>query len=86
MDMKFTLKPNGEVVLEWEKNGEKKKAELTYGITEVNINNIKRFSSTEVTLKLSVNEVDVQYATKQLNRGDCMSGELPKIIVKETEK
>lgn len=86
MNVKFTLKPNGEVFLEWEKNGEKKKAELTYGVTEVNINNIKPFSRTEVILKLSCNEVDVQYDTERLNRREGMSGELPKIIVKETEK
>ena len=75
MAMKFTLKPNGEVVLEWEKNGEKKKAELTSGIKRVDINHIERYADAEVTLTLRVNDIDVQYDTKHPIRLGNVSGE-----------
>lgn len=73
--MKFTLKPNGEVVLEWERNGEKKNAELTYGIKRVDINHIERLEDAEVTLTLRVNDIDVQYDTKHPIRFGNVSGE-----------
>lgn len=62
MDMKFTLKPNGEVVLEWEKNGEKKKVEIDHAIAKVDIENINPTpGGVRVILELSVSEIDVQY-------------------------
>ena len=67
MAMKFTLKPTGEVVLEWEKNGEEKRVEIDHAITNVDINGINpTLGGIRVMLELSVDEIDAQYDSDRL--------------------
>lgn len=77
MDMKFTLTPKGEVILEWKEKEENKKVKLTHGVMNVDISNINRtLGSTRVMLELSVSEIDVQYDSDRLRFEKRLSDKL----------